>query len=122
MQLVRYQPEYKSCWDTFVAQSRNATFLFFRDYMDYHADRFHDHSLMFYNKDRLLGLLPGNVEGDVYYSHQGLTYGGFLLSFITTAEQVIEMLDRTTTYLKDQGIKSMIYKSIPWFYHKTPAE
>jgi hypothetical protein len=76
MQLVPYQPEYKSCWDTFVAQSKNATFLFFRDYMDYHADRFHDHSLMFYKKDRLLGLLPGNVEEDVYYSHQGLTYGG----------------------------------------------
>ncbi|MDD4429991.1 MAG: GNAT family N-acetyltransferase [Bacteroidales bacterium] len=105
-----------------MAGSKNATFLFYRDYMDYHADRFCDHSLLFYEKDRLLGLLPGNVEADTYYSHQGLTYGGFLLNSAARAEQVIEMLELLIEYLKDQGIKSMIYKSIPWFYHKIPAE
>ncbi len=122
MQIVRYRPELKSCWDTFVARSKNATFLFYRDYMDYHADRFCDHSLLFYDKELLLGLLPGNVEADTYFSHQGLTYGGFLLTPAGTAEQVIEMLDLLIAYLKDQGIKSIVYKSIPWFYHKMPAE
>ncbi len=62
------------------------------------------------------------MEADTYYSHQGLTYGGFLLNSAARAEQVIEMLELLIEYLKDQGIKSMIYKSIPWFYHKIPAE
>lgn len=33
-------------WNQFVAQSKQATFLLHRSYMDYHSDRFHDHSLM----------------------------------------------------------------------------
>lgn len=122
MQLVRYNPTMKARWDSFVAESKNATFLFYRDYMDYHADRFCDHSLLFYEKNRLMGLLPGNTEADIYYSHQGLTYGGFLLSSAATAEQVIKMLDLLMAYLKEQGVKTLIYKSIPCFYHKIPAE
>jgi|LSQX01.1.fsa_nt_gb hypothetical protein len=122
MQLVRYNPTMKSRWDSFVAESKNATFLFYRDYMDYHADRFCDHSLLFYEKNRLLGLLPGNTEADIYYSHQGLTYGGFLLSSSATTEQVIKMLDLLMAYLKENGVKKLIYKSIPYFYHKIPAE
>ena len=35
-------------WDTFVQESKNGTFLFVRDYMDYHRDRFQDCSLLVY--------------------------------------------------------------------------
>ena len=33
-------------WDAFVGASKNGTFLLTRPYMDYHADRFTDHSLI----------------------------------------------------------------------------
>lgn len=46
-EVKRYTPEDKSIWDKYVDKARNATFLFHRDYMDYHADRFRDHSLLF---------------------------------------------------------------------------
>ena len=52
----RYTEADKAVWDTFVAQSKNGTFLFFRDYMDYHADRFRDHSLMIYLDGSLYAL------------------------------------------------------------------
>ena len=42
----RYAPADKPLWDGFVALSKNATFLHYRDYMDYHSDRFSDFSLM----------------------------------------------------------------------------
>ena len=122
MQIVRYNQAYKPVWDNFVSRSRNATFLFYRDYMDYHSDRFEDHSLMFYDREQLLGLLPGNLNGDTYYSHEGLTYGGFLLQAGTTTEQLIEMLRLLTDYLRSMGLHQLIYKSIPYFYHKTPSE
>ena len=48
MDIRRYTPEKADEWNRFVAQSKNGTFLFDRRYMDYHADRFQDHSLMFY--------------------------------------------------------------------------
>ena len=46
IEIVRYTPGKASEWDAFVRKSKNATFLFYRGYMDYHADRFEDFSLM----------------------------------------------------------------------------
>ena len=48
--------------------------------MDYHADRFEDYSLMVYYKSELYALLPANRVADTLYSHQGLTYGGLLMT------------------------------------------
>ena len=47
--------------------------------MDYHKDRFEDFSLLIYKGERLYALLPANINDDVVYSHQGLTYGSFVL-------------------------------------------
>ena len=47
MKIVRYSPEMKGVWDDFVETSKNGTFLLKRDYMEYHADRFPDHSYLF---------------------------------------------------------------------------
>ncbi|MCI6404225.1 MAG: GNAT family N-acetyltransferase, partial [Prevotella sp.] len=43
MIIQRYDNRMQQSWDEFVARSRNATFLHYRDYMDYHSNRFHDH-------------------------------------------------------------------------------
>ena len=64
--IVRYTPEHKTEWNRFVAQSKNGTFLFDRNYMDYHSDRFQDYSLMFYKEGRLYALMPANKKGDVF--------------------------------------------------------
>ena len=45
-EIKRYSDRCKDEWDDFVRDSRNGTFLFMRGYMDYHADRFADFSLM----------------------------------------------------------------------------
>ena len=39
-----YESKYKSQWDSFIDMSKNATFLFKRDFMDYHSSRFQDSS------------------------------------------------------------------------------
>ena len=76
----RYSADRADEWNAFVAVSKNATFLFDRRYMDYHSDRFQDCSLMVYYKSSLYALLPANLKGDTLYSHQGLTYGGLLMT------------------------------------------
>jgi hypothetical protein len=40
----QYQESDYECWNTFVNQAKNATFLFHRDFMEYHKDRFEDYS------------------------------------------------------------------------------
>lgn len=110
-------------WDKFVEGSKNGTFLFMRGYMDYHQDRFTDHSLMFYNeKGKLIALLPANERDGVLYSHQGLTYGGLVLSAFSGAAEVLEMSHALVDYLRKEGFKEMLYKQMPTCYHRLPAE
>lgn len=118
----RYTKADKAAWDTFVAQSKNGTFLFFRDYMDYHADRFYDHSLMIYLDGRLYALLPANETNGVFYSHQGLTYGGMVMSQRCKVAQVRDIFVTLSDYLRGQGFIRVVYKHIPWVYAKLPAE
>ncbi len=37
VRVERYEPKHKICWDDFVRQSKNGVFLFYRDYLEYHA-------------------------------------------------------------------------------------
>ena len=129
--VTRYTPKNHQTWNEFVKQSRQGTFLFDRNYMDYHKDRFHDHSLMIYYKDKLYALLPANevvsasnneIPQKELVSHQGLTYGGLLTCNKMTAELTCETFEAIGNYLKQEGFSKLTYKAIPWIYHKIPSE
>lgn len=122
MKIELYKPEYKVVWDEFVSSSKNGTFLFYRDFMEYHQDRFNDYSLMFYINDILVAMMPGHIEDKVYYSHKGLTYGGLIMSEKTTAVDVLKIFEHLTVTFRHQGIKKIVYKAIPHIYHNMPAE
>ena len=117
-----YSPEMKSEWDAFVDASKNGLFLFFRDYMDYHHDRFEDHSIVVYRQNKLYALLPANISHDVLYTHQGLTFGGLIVNEHFTAADSIIVFKLINTYLRNEGIRKVVYKAIPWLYHQQPAE
>ena len=129
--VTRYTPKNHQIWNEFVKQSRQGTFLFDRNNMDYHQDRFHDHSLMIYYKDKLYALLPANevvsasnneIPQKELVSHQGLTYGGLLTCNKMTAELTCETFEAIGNYLKQEGFSKLTYKAIPWIYHKIPSE
>lgn len=122
IRIEKYNTEYKSVWDDFVSSSRNGTFLFYRGYMEYHSGRFQDYSLMFFEKNKLVALLPANISEQVFYSHQGLTYGGLILSEDTKTPQTIEIIDTVVKYLQENKVSKIIYKPIPHIYHRYPSE
>ena len=121
-EIRRYTPEHVDEWNQFVAESKNGVFLFDRRYMDYHSDRFCDHSLMFYLDGRLLALLPAHQSGDTLCSHNGLTYGGLVMSPRLTVVQTMHLFRELNEYLRSQGIRHVSYKAIPWIYHRLSAE
>ncbi|WP_317172441.1 GNAT family N-acetyltransferase [Gelidibacter maritimus] len=118
----QYQPHFKSVWNAFVSNSKNATFLFHRDFMEYHQERFEDFSLMIFKREKLVALLPANRVGDEVYSHQGLTYGGLILSKNIRFENVLQSYEILLKFLYEQHIKSLYIKEIPSIYHHIPAE
>lgn len=122
MEIKIYKSEYKNDWDNFVRQSKNGTFLHYRDFIEYHGKRFNDHSLMFYINKILVAIMPGHITDKIYYSHQGLTYGGLIMSERTAATDILKILEHLTVTFRHQGIKKIVYKAIPHIYHKLPSE
>ncbi len=112
----------KEVWNQFVKTSKQGTFLLDRSYMDYHSDRFADHSLLIYRQDKLYALLPANERDHTLYSHQGLTYAGLLTTSKATTEDICQVFIAINAYLKSAGFQKVIYKAIPWIYHQIPAE
>ncbi len=120
--IVRYTPAHHDTWNSYVAKARNATFLFYREYMDYHSDRFYDHSLLFFMGSRLHSVMPAHAVGEIFCSHRGLTYGGLLMDDDVTTADVLVLFGELNEYLRRQGFRKVLYRAIPWVYHRQPAE
>ena len=115
----RYNSEDYSIWNAFISNAKNATFLFHRDFMEYHSDRFEDYSLLVFEGEKLVSVLPANRVNDTVYSHQGLTYGGIVLSKKSKLNETIEVLKSILKFLVENGIDKLFIKEIPFFYCTT---
>ena len=123
MKIVKYTVEQKNNWNDFVKNSKNTHFFFQRDYMEYHSDRFEDFSLMVFDEmNKLITILPSNVKEKVLYSHQGLTFGGFIVDDKMKTETMLEIFDLLKQFLEENNIKKLVYKCIPYIYHIKPSE
>lgn len=120
--IERYTPSLQATWDQFVENSKNGTFLFRRAYMDYHADRFQDISLICRAKNQIVALLPANIDGAIVHSHQGLSYGGFVIGADMTTPVMCEVFDAVLGELRAFGAERLVYKTVPHIYHLQPAE
>ena len=120
--IKKYDSSQQSLWDNFVAQAKNATFLFNRNFMEYHSDRFVDHSLLIYKNEKLVAVLPANRVGDTLYSHQGLTYGGLVLATNTRLEKTVAITQAVLKYVHTKGITHLEIKLLPAFYHKQQSD
>lgn len=122
-----YSAQKRPEWDAFVRSSRNGTFLLCRDYMDYHADRFTDCSLMARDeRGRLAGLLPASLHngGAQVRSHGGLTYGAWVLPGQggPDASSMLDLWQAMARHYRARGASTLIYKPVPHIYHRSPSE
>lgn len=121
--IERYSPGKEAEWNSFVDSSRNGTFLHKRGYMDYHAHRFADYSLMFYRGEELVAILPAHIKEETFCSHNGLTYGGLLLSDRTTTAETLHLFEISKEYITtNTAATRLIYKPTPHIYHSYPCE
>jgi hypothetical protein len=112
----KYTQNDYTIWNDFIAQAKNATFLFHRDFMEYHKDRFEDYSLMIFDGEKLAAILPANKSGETLYSHQGLTYGGLVLSQKSKLYDIIFIFKSVLQYLTINKIIKLFIKQIPSIY------
>lgn len=122
--LERYTPAQRRVWDEFVEGSRNGTFLFMRDYMDYHSDRFEDCSWIARRDGRIRAILPANITDDgTLHSHGGLTYGGWLLpQWHEDGADLLHLFAAALEHWRKEGIVRLDYKPVPYIYHSRPTQ
>ncbi len=120
--VLPYTPDHAARWNDFVAASHNGTFLHNRGFMDYHADRFTDASVMVEKDGKLLAVMPANVDGDTLISHGGLTYGGIIVGGAMRTALMGEVVSAILAHGAASGLSRLIYKPAPHFYHATPVE
>ncbi len=116
-----HESNYKQ-WNTFVGQAKNATFLFHRDFMEYHKERFEDYSLMVFENEKLVAILPANRAEDTVFSHRGLTYGGLVYNEQTKLSDVLAIFQSVLFFLNRNAIEKLHLKTIPFIYHTKPAQ
>lgn len=138
MTVIPYSVNKREDWDSFVRRSKNGTFLLQRGFMDYHADRFFDCSVMVYegitpadgyqeeapDSKGLVALFPANwVEEEAcVYSHQGLTYGGLLVLPEVTQTEVLRILRAVLLYYQSYlQARRVVVKPIPYIYSGIPS-
>lgn len=122
IEIIKYSSEKKQAWNNFVLSAKNSTFLFIRDFMEYHADRFIDHSLMVSHNNKLVAIFPANERGTTIQSHGGLTYGGLVFNLLATSKLVVDIWDNICNYFQEAGFEEIYYKAIPKIYHSYPSD
>lgn len=118
----KYEQSDKVAWNTFITTAKNATFLFQRDFMEYHKDRFEDYSLMCYKNKKLIAVLPANIDKNIVYSHQGLTYGGLVVQQQIKFEDYLNVFEQLLAYLFNNDIEHLMLKQLPNIYTNYPSE
>lgn len=122
----RYQPGLCVLWDSMVRKARQSSFLFERAFMDYHAARFHDTSLIIYNaRHDAVALFPACISPKNptrIESHGGLTFGGLLLPDGVSTSQTLSIFNSVLHYYSSQGFSELLYKPVPHIYHVRPSE
>ncbi|WP_271810435.1 GNAT family N-acetyltransferase [Clostridium beijerinckii] len=104
-------------WDKFIENnSVNGTFLQSRNFLNYHKDRFKDHSLIIKKGTSIIALIPAceivEDQKKVFYSHKGSTFGGVVINKnfnnINHIDDLFKVLDN---YLIQNSFDGIVLKS-----------
>ena len=119
---VKYNNNLSQEWDTFIDNSNTPLFFFKRLFLKYHSDRFIDHSLVFFYKEKIIATFPATVNENEIVSHGGLTFGGIISSKEVTASLAKEIVSCLKNYYLGLGLKKITIKSIPYIFNEVPAQ
>ena len=124
MRVAPYTGADADAWDALVAEAPMGTLLHTRRFLSYHGDRFADRSLLVYDDERLVGVLPAALDPDdpaVVVSHPGSTYGGLVHRGALTGGAAVDALDAVRAHFAADGLRTLVYKAVPSIYQRRPA-
>jgi hypothetical protein len=122
IEIVSYSNHLENDWNQFNAMAKNGLFIFDRAYLDYHAHRFIDCSMMAYADGKLVALLPAALQGaGSVASHPGLTFGGVILGPDIRGDLAIDVIEAILGALKQRGMVELTVRMLPPYVTSRPA-
>lgn len=113
-----YEDCLKEQWENFIYHFANGNFIHYRSFLEYHGGRFEDASIMVWDGRRLMAVFPAHKIGNQIFSHNGLSFGGWIFKEgLNNADQKA-IVKLTITFFKEKGIRKITIRPIPDFYWK----
>lgn len=117
-----YSPQLEGDWEEVLKGAINGTFLHSRNFLAYHGERFLDTSLVIYKKEIPVGIFPSHRKGNEIHSHEGLTYGGLVISLMLSLDNILVVFSEVLKYYAESGAKKIYIKDVPSVYVSSSTE
>ncbi len=95
MKVVSYTNSMKYMWDNFIEKESRNGFIFHKmHFLEYHKNRFHDYSLLFFDEnEKIIALFPAALKNNNIISHPGSSYGGIVLKKYIKLSEIFEIVE-----------------------------
>ena len=125
--LRRFNSDDSVIWNELIDKSVNGTFLFRREFMDYHADRFEDFSYLVWRGKELIGVFVAGrsrttSEQSTIIAHPGLTYGGLVCALELKFPLFEEVYNSIQEEYKSLGFSKLVIKLVGQVFCKFPTD
>ena len=119
----RYTPDLAEDWATVLRCAKNGLFLFERDFVEYHGERFVEMSAIAYSDGVPVAFLPAAIDtrSAQVTSHPGLTFGGVVLRREVRGDVAIEIIEAMLAALREWGATTVTIKLLPQVFAGYPA-
>lgn len=123
MEVQRFTEKDHKKWEDFVAGANNGTVFHTLKFLSYHpAERFKNHHLLIKENENIIALFPAVREDQTIISHQGASYGGFVLRNGIGSHDIYLTVGHLLEHLKSEGINKVILTQPPLVYCREPNQ
>ena len=101
IEILKYENNLIDEWDSFIERSNNGTIFHKQRFLSYHITRsFHDHSLLFKKRGRIVAVFPAAKQQKkskkILFSHPGASFGGVVYRDLTyeDCQKILELIEK----------------------------
>ena len=110
-------------WDDFVKRSNNGTLFHSRRFLGYHSkDKFHDHSLIFQKKEKVIAVLPAALiveDGEnILASHPGTSVGSCAVPIELSFSDALGIVEKLSSYCVENNFCKIRITQPPLIYSR----
>ena len=119
----KYKESDLTPWDEFVENSNNGTIFHLRKFLGYHPnDKFIDHSLIFYKKEKIISIFPAVYQQKnsiiELISHPGASMGSCVVPENLAFVDALELTEKLVSYALEDEIDRIQITLPPIIYNK----